>query len=175
MMTRFLLRAETRAVLPHGCVLHASCVAENDRACLFLAPSGGGKSTVMRTLCNKGFHVIADDSVVVVRGTDGVIRCLPCGTMKQTTRRENIPGAPLSALFFLEKGSSNSVFPVDPAYAFYRAIRIRSIMAYGNIDSEEQEQTRLFLEKLFLRFPARVFSYKLADDPAEMIRGLELP
>ena len=130
-MDRFLLRAQTRAVLPHGCVLHASCVAKDDRAFLFLAPSGGGKSTIMMNLCRANYRAIADDSVIIARGTDGVIRCIPCGSMKQNAGTVTISGAPLSAVFFVEKGTPGAVIPIDPLCGFYRAIRIRAIMAYG--------------------------------------------
>jgi len=169
MMDRFILRAQLRAVLPGGVVLHASSVAEDDRALVFLALSGGGKSTVMGKLSKKWFGAIADDSVVVARGTDGVIRCLPCGSMKQGTGIENIHGARLNAFYFLEKGSPGILLPVSPEYACYRAMRYSPIMALHHVDRTEQNQAVNFLRELLFSFPSFVLRYHVSEDPADLI------
>jgi hypothetical protein len=170
MMNRSILRAQLRAVLPNGVVLHASSVARKDSACIFLGMSGGGKSTVMSKLTRGRYGAIADDSVVIATGTDGVVRCLPCGSMKQNMCTERIDGAPLETVYFVEKGSPGFVYSVSAEYAFYRALRLSSIMAYGSILPEEQRQAVLFLKELFRLFPAFVVRYGLQEDPGAIIR-----
>ncbi len=165
MMDRFILRAQLRAVLPGGVVLHASSVAESDSASIFLALSGGGKSTIAGKLTRERYGAIADDSVVIARGTDGVVRCLPCGSMKQNMGTEKIHGAVLKTIYFVEKGSPGFRYRVSPEYAFYRAARLSSIMAFGNILPEEQKQAMAFLKELFRSFPAYVIRYGLKEDP----------
>lgn len=165
MMDRFILRAQLRAVLPDGVVLHASSVGEKNTAYLFLARSGGGKSTVMSKLAMERFGAIADDSTVIALGTDGMVRCLPCGSMKQSMGTEKIDGAVLKAIYFVEKGIPGFRYRISAEYAFYRAMRISSIMAYGNILSGEQKQARIFLKKLFQMFPVYLVRYGLQEDP----------
>ncbi|NOQ23228.1 MAG: hypothetical protein GQ565_11345 [Candidatus Aegiribacteria sp.] len=169
MMDRFLLRAQLRAVLPGGVVLHASSVAENDAAFVFLAQSGGGKSTIMSKLTQKLFGAIADDSLVIARGTDGVVRCLPCGSMKQYAGTENIDGATLKAFYFLEKGSPACRRLITPEYAFYRTMRGSTIMAYGHITKNEQRQAAAFLAELFNSFPAYILRYGIHEDPERLL------
>lgn len=170
MMDRFILRAQTRAVLPHGVVLHASAVAENNASHLFLAPSGGGKSTLRSKLTKTMFGAIADDSVVVARGTDGIIRCLPCGSMKQGTGIEDIHGAPLHSIYFVEKGTPSMVLPICPMYAFYRAVSISSIMAWPHLNRCEQIQTLSFLKNLMHLFPVSILRYHISENPEKLFR-----
>jgi HPr kinase/phosphorylase len=48
-----------------GCYLHASAVAIDGRAVLFLGPSGSGKSGLALTLMGFGAQLVADDAVWV--------------------------------------------------------------------------------------------------------------
>ena len=171
-MDRFILRAQMGAVLPEGMVLHASSVADNNGAFVFLAPSGGGKSTIMDKLSADFFGAIADDSVVIATGTDGVIRCLPCGSMKQYTGMENIGRAPLNGFFFVEKGENALCIKVTARYAFYRAMRSSSIMAYGHITPLEQKQARRYLEKMFTMYPSKIIRYSSDKHSASLLKSL---
>ncbi len=101
---RFLFRAQTRAVLPHGAILHASSVELDGKAVVFLAPSGGGKSTIALNLAQTNFFLLADDTLILADGTDFVTRCLPCGSLKLTTGLTDFTPANLKALVFVEKG-----------------------------------------------------------------------
>ena len=170
MMDRFILRAQLRAVLPEGIVLHASSVAENDSASIFLAMSGGGKSTIMSNLSMERFGAIADDSVVIARGTDGVVRCLPCGSMKQNMETEKIDGAVLKNIYFVEKGAPGFSYRISGEYAFYRAAGLSSIMAFGNILPEEQKQAMAFLKELLRLFPVYIIRYGLQEDPGLFLK-----
>jgi len=169
---RSILLAQNRAVIPNGAVLHSASVGHPKQgAYLFLAPSGGGKSTIRLKLCRKVFGAIGDDSTVVCTGTDGVVRCLPCGSMKQATGVDDLAGAALRAIFFVEKGSPPLIFKINPAYAFYRAVSARSVMDGGELDQAERKALNLFLNRLVLGFPSYIFRYGLDDDPEELLHS----
>lgn len=54
-------------------VLHASAVAVDGRVVAFVAPSGGGKSTLAALLCKQGAELVTDDVLVVDPGPP--VRC----------------------------------------------------------------------------------------------------
>jgi len=58
-------------------VLHASAVESAGEAVAFVAPSGGGKSTVAATLCSAGARLVSDDLLRVELGDDVI--CYPGG------------------------------------------------------------------------------------------------
>jgi hypothetical protein len=51
-------------------VLHASSVEVGDGAVGFLAPSGGGKSTLVAALTGRGWRVVCDDVLAIRRADD---------------------------------------------------------------------------------------------------------
>ena len=171
-MDKFILRAQMRAVLPEGMVLHASSVADDNGAFVFLAPSGGGKTTIMIKLSSDLFGAIAEDSVIIATGTDGVIRCLPCGSMKQDEGTDKIGGAPLKGFFFVEKGENAQCIKVTARYAFYRAMRSSSIMAYGHITPQEQKQARSYLERILRLYPSKIIRYSCDKHSASLLKSL---
>ncbi len=169
MNDRFILRAQLRAVIPNGVVLHASSVAKNNRAFIFMGRSGAGKSTITNKLAQTEYGAIADDSVVISKGTDNIIRCLPCGSMKQLTDNNKIRSAELKSIYFVEKGSPGIKIQIEPEYAFFRAITTSSILALNHISKTEQEQAIAFLQKLFNTFPAYLIRYGLNDHPENFL------
>ena len=171
-MDKFILRAQLRAVLPNGASLHASTVAQNGSALVFLAPSGGGKTTIMKKMCGDGWGLIADDSVVISKGTDGCIRALPCGSLKQSIGTDRICGATLKALYFVEKGSPPAVLKISSQYACYRILNSNSLMAYGHINEREQKQVRSFIRYLFGTLPSYIIRYSLKDSCNDMLVSL---
>lgn len=166
-----ILLLENRAVIPNGVVLHSASVGHSELgAYLFLAPSEGGKSTIRLGLCKREFGAIGDDSTVVCTGTDGVVRCLPCGSMKQATGVDDLAGVSLRAIFFIEKGSPPVIDKIDPAYAFYRAISKNSIMDGGELERWERNALNHYLRNLCQGFPAYIFRYGLEDDPEDQLQ-----
>lgn len=60
-------------------MVHASCVAVDGRAAIFLGPSGSGKSALALQLMAFGAELVADDRTTLTRQQDGVDATCPPG------------------------------------------------------------------------------------------------
>ena len=58
-------------------VFHASAVAINDQAAIFLGFKGQGKSTMVATLCGQGHHLLTDDVTALVQRDPSSYAILP--------------------------------------------------------------------------------------------------
>ncbi len=58
-------------------ILHASCVAVNDRAVLILGPSGAGKSSLALQLMAFGAELVADDRTEITVENGMAMACSP--------------------------------------------------------------------------------------------------
>ena len=104
-----------------GFLLHAASAICNGRAHLFSGVSGAGKTTITR---------LAPDSVTLLTDEISYVRPSPGGYLAHGTpfagelakAGENTV-APVSALFFLEKGPDNRVDELPPAEAVRRLMR----------------------------------------------------
>ncbi len=160
------------AVAPKGAVVHSAALARDNRSLLFLAPSGGGKSTIAKSLLRRGWRVIGDDSVIVAEGTDGAVRTLPCGVHRMKTGEYDIAPAELRGIVFLEKGPS-LLIPVASEYCCYRAERIDSLLAADEVSTLVLEDARAFLCNLFLCFPAAILRREADDGDERLIPWLQ--
>ncbi len=165
---RSLLRAQLMAVCPEGALFHAAALALHDMSVLFLAPADGGKTTLACHMTTLGWRLIGDDTVVVARGTDGVVRTLPCGAHRMKTGDYNIRPATLSGIVLLEKGSP-ALLHVSPEYGFFKAERMGSLMVLDMVPREVRTGARAFARGLFKSCPAVVLR-RGADDPDRLIR-----
>lgn len=89
-------------------VLHASAVAVDERVVAFVAPSGGGKSTLAALLCRHGADLVTDDVLVVDAGPPP--RC--AGGATELRLRE--AAAPLAEF---DRGSSRATADGRTAFA----------------------------------------------------------
>lgn len=156
------------AVCPGGALFHGAALALGERSVLFLAPSDGGKTTLAYHLATLGWRIIGDDTVVVARGTDGVVRTLPCGAHRVKTGDFDIAPAALSGIALLEKGSP-AILQVTPEYGYFRAERIGSLMVLDMVPRNVRTEARAFAGTLFRSFPAVVLRRR-AEDPDRSIR-----
>jgi hypothetical protein len=166
-MRKFILRAEARAVSGRGAVLHGSAVDLGGKALVLLARSGGGKSTTASLLESWGHERLADDSLIVARGTDGVWRVLPCAGWTWSTGRETA-ARPLGWIAFLEKGSPAGLWKLTPTYSTWRALAQGQLMAYLDLPPEERAPLRTQTREMFAAVP----SYLLLNDLGEGLRDL---
>jgi hypothetical protein len=111
-------------------VLHASGAVTGSGACLFIARSGAGKSTIAAALGARGARVVADDAIAVRRDGGGLLaigaysglRLWPDAPSPGAKRRigpgdSSIPFAPMpvrvAGIYFLEPSSSRAIC-IDP-------------------------------------------------------------
>lgn len=117
----------------NGLLLHASGYADRRGAVLFLAVSGGGKTTTARKLPHEG--VLSDDQVALTRATEGwTAHALPfVGEYARATRPLR---SPLRALVLLEKASEVSLRGVSAPTALARVARCVVHFVPGVIPAE---------------------------------------
>ena len=112
-----------------GGIFHCCGAGLNGKGLIFLARSGGGKTTLARLLAQReSFRVLSDDRIVI-RGTPKGLRCFgtPWPGMGGMARNEALP---LRALFFLVKGPRNRILSVGPAEAIERLLPVTSVPWY---------------------------------------------
>lgn len=104
-----------------GFLVHAASAIRRDRAFIFSGVSGAGKTTISR-LAPPDVTLLTDEISYVRREGD---RYFACGTpfAGELARVGANQSAPLSALFFLEKGLRNSIEPIGPTEAIQRLMR----------------------------------------------------
>ena len=136
-----------------GTVLHASSVMKNERAWLFMAKTGTGKSTLAR---NARATVLADDTVVI-RGDDVG---LAYGTPFTSHPGANGLGvaAPIAALCFLEQDESLRVERIGGAGAFERFLA--NVFSFPRADGIPRLLAQRAMD-LLTRIPAFVLGVPL--------------
>jgi hypothetical protein len=104
-----------------GFLLHSSSAIRNGKAFLFSGVSGAGKTTISR-LAPPDATLLTDEVSYVRREGN---RYMAYGTpfAGELARSGENCSAPLSTLFFLEKGPRNSIEPISPAEAIQRLLR----------------------------------------------------
>ena len=104
-----------------GFLVHAASAIRNRKAFIFSGVSGAGKTTISR-LAPADATLLTDEISYVRREGN---RYLACGTpfAGELARVGENQSAPLSALFFLEKGRHNRIEPIAPAEAIQRLLR----------------------------------------------------
>ena len=171
-MRKSILRAQSRAVSGRGAVFHSSAIIYKQKGILFLAPSGGGKSTAAVILGMNGFEVLGDDSTVVSKGTDGVWRVIPCASWKWQSGKRPDP-APLGALVFLEKGYPEFLEKITPLYASYRILHRNQLMAYLDLPEDERYPLRASVMDICISFPSYILRYSKAEVLKNLINRIE--
>lgn len=140
--------------------MHAAAAGINNRGFVFISPSGGGKTTIANILGHEGSGIIAEDSVILSRGTDGKMRLFPCASF-QWSYRFKPQSCKLFCFVFLEKGKPELLYRLGSRYCVYRAIRQNQMMAYGDMNSNEKQVIRNDLKVLFNEFPCYVLRFSL--------------
>ena len=101
--------------------MHAASAIRGGKAFLFSGVSGAGKTTISR-LAPPDVILLTDEISYVRREGE---RYVACGTpfAGELARLGENRSAPLSTLFFLEKGPENRIDPVPPAEALQKLMR----------------------------------------------------
>ena len=112
-----------------GVIVHSCGVNLNGKGPVFLAKSGGGKTTLARLLAQHGgFRILSDDRIIV-RDMKRTFQCFgtPWPGVGGMALNERVP---LRALFFLAKGSRNRITPLTATQAIERLLPVTSIPWY---------------------------------------------
>lgn len=102
-------------------VLHASYVFYKERAILFCAPSGTGKSTQAHFWENARGSVTVNEDRAIIFQKEGVYYAGGCWATGKAKTCLNI-SAPIHRIVLLEQGSENRIFDLSSAEKFKRLI-----------------------------------------------------
>lgn len=107
-----------------GFMLHASAVVYENKAYLFSAASGTGKSThtgIWRKTFGEDKTFILNDDKPVIRIIDGEVIAFGTPWSGKTDQNENI-GVPLQGICFVERCETNHIEPMSPKDAIHRIL-----------------------------------------------------
>ncbi len=143
-----------------GLVLHSSAIAYENKAYLFSADSGTGKSTHTSfwTKCFDGAEVINDDKPAL-RLMDGIFYAYGTPWSGSTPINLNVK-VPLQAICFIERADKNSIERITDNAEIIKLFMPQTLRHVGN---DKAEKLMLNLEKLISNIPF----YKLRCLPNE--------
>jgi hypothetical protein len=119
--------------------LHASSVVIRDKACLFVARSGGGKSTIASLAEENGYSVLGDDLCCVKRKKDKYYtKVFPSAVAIDDTGSEK----EVKAVFFLNKARENRVRDISILDAVRMAIPEATTFYYDKSAEENMVDYR---------------------------------
>lgn len=99
----------------HAIMLHACGVVDGKMGHLFIAPSGGGKSTMAKLALKEGLNVLNDDRVIIrKKGKRFIMYGNPWHG--EVCKTANI-SSPFKEVFFLRKSTSNRIAPINKTKA----------------------------------------------------------
>lgn len=107
-----------------GFMLHSSAVVYENKAYLFSAPSGTGKSThttIWRKVFGEDKTFILNDDKPVIRIIDGEVLAFGTPWSGKTDHNENV-GVPLQGICFVERSETNKIMPMSPKDAIHRLL-----------------------------------------------------
>jgi hypothetical protein len=160
-----LRAAMCQALAPEGALIHAAGIAIDQAGFLFVAPSGGGKTTISR-LFSRQADVLSDDAVCVRpdRHHPGHY-CLYGTSFWSGPAYPSRAGAvPLRGIFFLRKGPL-AIEPLPP----HRALRELLSQMHLSPTADSHRSALELATRLLARTPGRIFSFPLSCDPTSLL------
>jgi hypothetical protein len=153
-------------LLGRGVLLHAAAATKSGSGAAFLAPSGGGKSTMAAALSGLGWQRVCDDKAVLCRNSYGHYSVYPA------------PGDPLwsdgpqasarlSALVLVEKARQLSIREDGCPYVRYRLFRDFQMWTDRErlfASMQNQLAARVDLDRLLEEVPLLTISYDPRSD-----------
>lgn len=114
----------------HGFLLHAASAIRDGLGFIFSGVSGAGKTTISR--CAPPDAVLLTDEISYVRRQDDHYRAWGTPFAGELGRLGENTSAPISRLFFLEKGPANRISDLDKAQAI--RMLLRNILFFSQDD-----------------------------------------
>lgn len=143
-----------------GIFLHASGVVRNNEAELFLAPSGGGKST-LASIFKRKINSIADDSVLIKKVGDVykafVLPDIDSYTLKIRLQKLTENSFPIKRIYILCKSKSWSMDKIDDTVRVQSLI-LKQLLAQNETRRKQSVKALQFAENyinqtFLLQFP----------------------
>jgi len=147
-----------------GLLLHCAGIIKDNRAYLFIGPSGAGKTTVVKK--SKNFSLLSDDMVGIRKvGKEFIAVATPWGSYQGEFLQTNKLSSPIGFIYFLKKDKKMFLRKISPAKAIVMVLLQNSIFCLKKraIDSEIRLIFSL-LDNFFRLYPSwQMHSYKKAN------------
>ncbi len=114
-----------QALMRGGFFLHCAAIEYKNKAYLFLAPSGTGKSThisLWRKLFGDEVNIINGDKPLIMPGEDGTFYAYGTPWSGKEGWQRNV-GVSMGAVCILKRGENNSIVPIDSFLAAQYILR----------------------------------------------------
>ena len=119
--------------------LHSASVVKDNKVYLFIAPSGGGKSTIYSLAKEKGYDALDDESCIIKRKNKRFYASIyPCFRESPAPHDEWEVGG----VFFLDKSKINKVREIPVIDAIRKALPEATSVSRDHIPGDEQVDYR---------------------------------
>jgi SynChlorMet cassette protein ScmC len=154
MMSQCLHFVHDKALDFGGVPFHAALVELEGKGVLLAGPGGRGKTTCCRRLPAK-WKILCDDEALVLKDEFGRYvahpfptwkECLP-GWSERTWRVQS--RVPLSAIFFLERGESDTVIPIGTGEAANRINGSATQICFLSLEYLNKDEQRAWRKRVF--------------------------
>ncbi|MCU0522607.1 MAG: hypothetical protein MUF84_18180 [Anaerolineae bacterium] len=143
------IKVSLECLLPslEATTVHASCVVsqEQDGAWLFVAPSGGGKTTVAKHASSWGYAVVGDERIIVRRSPTG----LKVGRAPVTQIADGAIVAAPRAVFLLRQGVSHRLESASRHHVLRLILQEQGLLLRAVTTSERQANFALLSDLIW--------------------------
>ncbi len=161
-------------VRDHGLLLHGSAGVRRGRAYLFLAPPGGGKSTLAALCDDAGIPVLADEfALLLEKDCRFYVRPLVRQSREDLARVPVGEESLLRKLFFLEKGGDPNAVALTSVAAVARTLKESAVFGFERWSPSERLVALDRVIRLFRAVPAYVLHFSRDDRFWDVIDALE--
>ena len=132
-----------RSAFYHTVTVHASAVAVQEQGCIFVGPSGIGKSTHSRLWLQHipGACLLNDDQPVLRLHPDGTVRLYGSPWSGKTSCYHN-EGVRLKAIFFMQQALENHLTRLSGIETFQQLMKATSLMGRDTLTFKAISQTQ---------------------------------
>ena len=168
------IKSVAAAVRGHALVLHAAAVVRNGGTYVFVARTGGGKSTLAALCDADGLPVVGDDGVLVLEKNEAFyVRPLPRQTGAPSFSAPLGDGVRPRGAFFLVQADEPRIEPVGPLGAVARCLEDNTLFGFRHAGPAERKVMLDRLIRFFVTMPAYVLRFALDARFWDVIDGLE--
>jgi len=155
-------------------LLHGAAGVRAGRAYLFLAKSGGGKSTLASLCDESGIPVLGDEMAMVLEKRSAFfLRPLPRQSLAVPASLPTGEATRIRGIFFLAKDASPRVEPVPPLSSIARCLREDLLFEFRKLTPQQRQKVLSRCGRLFRRVPTYVLHFAKDNRFWDVIDELE--